>query len=344
MFRAAPRLIARPALRAASLRSVAPTKRYISTAPPSQKSRSFKSLVARVGIAGAIIYYYNTTDVFAEEPRQLVQALPETEVESEHLPTIESISEERKQRQAVQAQLEIQKQKEAESAQQNGGEGGIEGLEEEADQQGAFNPETGEINWDCPCLGGMAHGPCGEQFKSAFSCFVYSKEEPKGIDCIDKFKDMQNCFREYPEIYGSELDSDDADDDMSAAPEPAETSSQPSTDFTPQADSVPKLATTEESGLVQVKSTGEHKSKPIAQDDGLVPEEYRPDSKHNPVFDARGDMSSVESEKEKSSQKPKDASDSAKAKKQEPVSESKSLVPKASHDASESGTERLSQR
>lgn len=98
----------------------------------------------------------------------------------------------------MQAQLEIQKQKEAESAQQNGEQGGIEGLEEEADQQGAFNPETGEINWDCPCLGGMAHGPCGEQFKSAFSCFVYSKEEPKGMDCIDKFKyapPFRRCFK-----------------------------------------------------------------------------------------------------------------------------------------------------
>lgn len=61
-------------------------------------------------------------------------------------------------------------------------------LEEEASQQGAFNEETGEINWDCPCLGGMAHGPCGEQFREAFSCFIYSKEEPKGVDCIDKFK------------------------------------------------------------------------------------------------------------------------------------------------------------
>lgn len=61
-------------------------------------------------------------------------------------------------------------------------------LEEEASQQGAFNEETGEINWDCPCLGGMAHGPCGEEFREAFSCFVYSKEEPKGVDCIDKFK------------------------------------------------------------------------------------------------------------------------------------------------------------
>jgi intermembrane space import and assembly protein 40 len=63
-----------------------------------------------------------------------------------------------------------------------------EELEEQADQQGAFNPETGEINWDCPCLGGMAHGPCGEQFRAAFSCFVYSQEEPKGMDCIEKFQ------------------------------------------------------------------------------------------------------------------------------------------------------------
>lgn len=63
-----------------------------------------------------------------------------------------------------------------------------EQLEEEAGQQGAFNPETGEINFDCPCLGGMAHGPCGEEFKAAFSCFVYSDQEPKGIECIDKFQ------------------------------------------------------------------------------------------------------------------------------------------------------------
>lgn len=67
-------------------------------------------------------------------------------------------------------------------------EGGPAALEDEAGQEGAFNPETGEINWDCPCLGGMAHGPCGEEFKTAFSCFVYSTEEPKGMDCIDKFQ------------------------------------------------------------------------------------------------------------------------------------------------------------
>ncbi|GAA5958275.1 hypothetical protein JCM10213_007120, partial [Rhodosporidiobolus nylandii] len=60
----------------------------------------------------------------------------------------------------------------------------------DASQSAAFNPETGEINWDCPCLGGMADGPCGEEFKQAFSCFVYSEAEPKGIDCVEKFRGM----------------------------------------------------------------------------------------------------------------------------------------------------------
>ena len=32
---------------------------------------------------------------------------------------------------------------------------------------------NGEINWDCPCLGGMPSGPCGQEFKDAFSCFHY---------------------------------------------------------------------------------------------------------------------------------------------------------------------------
>ncbi|KAF2713250.1 hypothetical protein K504DRAFT_461802 [Pleomassaria siparia CBS 279.74] len=58
----------------------------------------------------------------------------------------------------------------------------------------------------------MATGPCGEQFKAAFSCFMFSEADPKGMDCVDKFKDMQNCFREYPEVYGSELEPDEDDD------------------------------------------------------------------------------------------------------------------------------------
>ena len=82
--------------------------------------------------------------------------------------------------------------------------------EEAEKEESAYNEDTGEINWDCPCLGGMAHGPCGEEFKQAFSCFVYSEQEPKGIDCVDKFKQMQDCFRKHPEEYADEIAADDA--------------------------------------------------------------------------------------------------------------------------------------
>ncbi|CAG8704466.1 13048_t:CDS:2 [Dentiscutata heterogama] len=89
----------------------------------------------------------------------------------------------------------------------------LENTDEET-QSDAFNPDTGEINWDCPCLGGMAKGPCGEQFKAAFSCFIYSKAEQKGADCLDAFKEMNDCFKKYPDVYKTEHDDnlDDLDD------------------------------------------------------------------------------------------------------------------------------------
>ncbi|RLV93135.1 Mitochondrial intermembrane space import and assembly protein 40 [Spathaspora sp. JA1] len=81
---------------------------------------------------------------------------------------------------------------------------------EHQEGEAAYNPETGEINWDCPCLGGMAHGPCGEEFKDAFSCFVFSETEPKGIDCIKKFENMRSCFKRFPEHYKDELYEEDS--------------------------------------------------------------------------------------------------------------------------------------
>ncbi len=60
---------------------------------------------------------------------------------------------------------------------------------------------NGDINWNCPCLGGMAVGPCGVEFREAFSCFHYSEEEPKGKECLPKFADMQECMKQYPELY-----------------------------------------------------------------------------------------------------------------------------------------------
>ncbi|CCE72606.1 Piso0_000193 [Millerozyma farinosa CBS 7064] len=94
------------------------------------------------------------------------------------------------------------------SAAKSGQEDSQEG-DESAGGAAAYNPETGEINWDCPCLGGMAHGPCGEEFKEAFACFVYSETEPKGIDCIKKFENMRTCFKQHPEHYKEELYDDE---------------------------------------------------------------------------------------------------------------------------------------
>lgn len=73
------------------------------------------------------------------------------------------------------------------------------------DEHGLILP-NGDINWNCPCLGGMASGPCGQQFKDAFSCFHYSTEEIKGSECVDYFRGMQECMQRYPELYPQEDD------------------------------------------------------------------------------------------------------------------------------------------
>lgn len=78
----------------------------------------------------------------------------------------------------------------------------------ESPKESAINEDTGEINWDCPCLKSALAPPCGNFFKEAFSCFVASKTDPKGKDCLDKFSAMQECFRENPQIYMNDADDD----------------------------------------------------------------------------------------------------------------------------------------
>ncbi|KAK3937734.1 putative mitochondrial intermembrane space import and assembly protein 40 protein [Diplogelasinospora grovesii] len=211
------------ALRAARPTTLASGSRRFLTTAPADKKRTWKGAAARWGLAAAAVYWYNTSPIFADElPPQTRPAPPQ--FSDSDLPTVDAVIEEKRRHTTPAAPSNPPLPKEAEptksvaadalpavpaagaSAPEPGSaEAEAQALEEEAGQQGAFNPETGEINWDCPCLGGMAHGPCGEEFKTAFSCFVYSKEEPKGMDCIDKFQHMQDCFRKYPEIYGSEL-------------------------------------------------------------------------------------------------------------------------------------------
>ncbi|XP_071809967.1 mitochondrial intermembrane space import and assembly protein 40-B-like [Asterias amurensis] len=75
------------------------------------------------------------------------------------------------------------------------------GTEDSPEEGEGLILENGEINWNCPCLGGMASGPCGVEFRDAFSCFHYSEEDPKGSDCIDNFRTMQECMVSYPDLY-----------------------------------------------------------------------------------------------------------------------------------------------
>ncbi|CAM1510921.1 Fc.00g084340.m01.CDS01 [Cosmosporella sp. VM-42] len=218
MYRTALRSASRPvisSLRANTARAV--PRRLASTASPTDKARTWKGSAVRLGLAVAAVYYYNTSPVFAEEAAAKTIPAPAA-FSGDDLPTVDSVIEQK--RKQIQSRPEQPTEKKPEAPQTDAqssvaATGSPAALEEEAGQQGAFNPETGEINWDCPCLGGMADGPCGEEFKTAFSCFVHSEEEPKGMDCIDKFQGMQECFKKYPEIYGAEL----ADDDDEGAPE-----------------------------------------------------------------------------------------------------------------------------
>ncbi|KAM7423283.1 hypothetical protein PAMA_011030 [Pampus argenteus] len=106
------------------------------------------------------------------------------------------------------------------------------------EEQGLILP-NGNINWNCPCLGGMASGPCGSQFKEAFSCFHYSKEEVKGSECIDNFRNMQECMQKYPELYPQEEDTESSTQAGTDSAVPTEGSAlSPDTDSTPAASSV----------------------------------------------------------------------------------------------------------
>ena len=58
----------------------------------------------------------------------------------------------------------------------------------------------------------MGTGPCGVEFREAFSCFHYSEEETKGGDCFDQFRKMQECMAQYPDLYDDK--KDDASTEM----------------------------------------------------------------------------------------------------------------------------------
>ncbi|CAL1289809.1 unnamed protein product [Larinioides sclopetarius] len=62
---------------------------------------------------------------------------------------------------------------------------------------------NGEINWGCPCLGDAAIGPCSVEFRASLGCFHRSTADPKGSDCLQEFRDVNDCMERYPDLFST---------------------------------------------------------------------------------------------------------------------------------------------
>jgi intermembrane space import and assembly protein 40 len=90
------------------------------------------------------------------------------------------------------------------------------------ERRGVLLP-NGEINWTCPCLGGLPYGPCGFEFREFFSCLPQFSKETTGKDseqeqkddakkaeeCFPKFTAMKECFSQFPKLYPPDEDDDE---------------------------------------------------------------------------------------------------------------------------------------
>ncbi|CAO1600255.1 MAG: hypothetical protein LQ349_000281 [Xanthoria aureola] len=282
------------------------TRRFLSNAPPASRSRSWKSSAVRWGLAAGAIYYYNTSPYFADEPMLLEPLTPTSPADDTSLATLDSVAKSRNRTATSASSTPSSKPLPPVTDEPTPSPlSDPSATESEAASEGAFNEETGEINWDCPCLGGMAHGPCGEQFRTAFSCFVFSKEDPKGMDCIPHFKGMQDCFREYPEIYGGELEDDEVEKEIQGQEEEKETLEMP----VHQSQADPNPAASAVNATTSATRTG-----PSAE------------QAHPPASDQNDPSEEAKRKRAKE----------AKAQVQKehpPLDESDEIVPKAAHDA-----------
>ncbi|KAL9632691.1 MAG: hypothetical protein Q9164_005158 [Protoblastenia rupestris] len=257
-----------------------------------------------------LVYWYSTSDLFAEEAAFPISNPPSPSEETT-LPTLDTIRPARRQEPPPPPSPSPSSSL-SPDAQLPTSPPSLSETDEEASQQGAYNEETGEINWDCPCLGGMAHGPCGEQFRAAFSCFVYSKEEPKGMDCIENFKAMQTCFRDHPDIYGGEIEGDDEEEE--AGPERA------------QGDAGGEAAPPATAAMSVASPQGSAGAASPAGKEMNVPST-------NSGSSASAATSPASIPSNDATVRAKAAADQVQENHGEPTSESDEMVPKASHDA-----------
>lgn len=86
-------------------------------------------------------------------------------------------------------------------------------LPPDEEPRGLIMPD-GSINWNCPCIGGTASGPCGFEFREAFTCFHYSTSEAKGSECLDKFTKLNECMAEYPTLYSKGKGDEEKEEEL----------------------------------------------------------------------------------------------------------------------------------
>lgn len=66
---------------------------------------------------------------------------------------------------------------------------------------------NGDLNWSCPCLGGLPYGPCGYQFREFFECIHKIQDQNNiGQECFPKFETMKDCFSKFPKLYPPDED------------------------------------------------------------------------------------------------------------------------------------------
>lgn len=80
-------------------------------------------------------------------------------------------------------------------------------VDEQQEQDTRSKEEIVDDALNCPCIAGMKNGSCGDQFMTAYRCFLESETDPKGSDCLEQFRAMQTCMVEHPAEYS--LDEDD---------------------------------------------------------------------------------------------------------------------------------------
>ena len=117
------------------------------------------------------------------------------------------------------------------------------------------------------------------------------------MDCIEHFKGMQNCFREFPEVYGAELDDEEEEGNAADG----------------------GLAAEGEAVTVTARSAAE----PIpAAATSAAPESHTP-----PAAPSAGSDETERTERAKAAKEQVERDHAG------PMSESDELVPKAAHDA-----------